>query len=644
MILKTTLGEIFSGIDRYATRAHGARMLTSNFGGETIAERMREATALRSSRPNLKKVVGHIMLSHSPELVDLTDDQWLVAIEIAKQEHDLRDAAFCAVLHDEKKHRHVHLYYVRVRPDRSVVSDSHSYRKNEAAARRIEQELGLPPPTPVPKAEKVGDRRASDNATRRSRRKHQTEGEPFMETTELRRLVFEALACSTGTQTFKHELAKRGIEPEWSANHAGLKYRPIGASTALKASSVSRDLSAANVMTALQRSADLRQAAEAASAAVIGLADDRAKSLTAPRIDRNEALDDITASAGVASRAMPQLEADAVRAQAAAGPDPLGFLAPPEIAPAAHDDAKLQSVESPEPEADRDADARSERTEAQAELSLQFRKLSAAQLIELRNASKRPVDEAVVALAILEKLLALALRILSFGAIRVATNVASALQQRELVAQAADDEIARRHRSPGSAAERMRWLNDYQAAIGSRQVKISASQTAAALSKFQVAASHTSSLHEQLIVRADALRVESGKPTSHQLKTEVEKCEVAISLLEGEAGTRLARLRRVAASEDWKTKMARARVLREQAQTRLARFLDAIEQDVAAREAAKAAKVAEAHRILKDEAEGLSIEIRDRVPALRIEIERDAMRERLRQVGGDTEDTSRMRG
>lgn len=465
-----------------------------------------------------------------------------------------------------------------------------------------------------------------------------------MDTTELSRLTFQSVASSSSTDAFMNELAKRGIEAEWSSNNAGLKLRPVGAATWLKASSVSRELSGAKIITALQRNADLGLAAEQTSAAVIAVADDHAKSLTAPRVDRNEALDDITApaSAGVALRALPQLEADAARAKAAAGPDLLEFLSPPEIAPVALDDAKLQSVESPEE--NKDADARSERTEAQAELSSQFRKLSAAQLIELRNAAKRPVDEAVVALAILEKLLALALRILSFGAVRIATHVASALRQRELVAQAADDEIARRHRSPGSAAERMRWLNDYQAAIGSRQVKISALQTAASLSKLQVAASRYDSLHEQLIDRANALRVESGKPTSHQLKNEVEKCEVAVSLLESEAGTPLGRLRRVAASEDWKKKMARARVTREEAQARLVRFLDAIAEDVAAREATKAVKVVEAHKILKDEAEGLSIEIRDRVPALRIEIERDAMRERLRQVGGDTEDTSRMRG
>lgn len=181
-------------MDRYATRAKGARMLISNFGGDTVAERIREAASLRSSRPNLRQVVAQIVVAHDKALADLSDEEWLIAIEIAKQEHDLRDAAFCAVLHPES---HVHLYYMRVRPDGSVVSDSNSYRKNEAAARRIERELGLPSPTPVPREKKVGDRQRSDNAARRGRRKQQTEGEVFMETTELSRLTFQAVATSS---------------------------------------------------------------------------------------------------------------------------------------------------------------------------------------------------------------------------------------------------------------------------------------------------------------------------------------------------------------------------------------------------------------------------------------------------------------
>ena len=481
-----------------------------------------------------------------------------------------------------------------------------------------------------------------------------------MNTVELGRLTFEAIAASSSTESFKAELAGRGIQAEWSPNHSGIKLMPVGASTWLKGSTVNRELSGAKIIAALQRNADLRSAAEQASAAVVGIATNRAETLVEARMDRNVAIDDIAAALGVATRALPPTEADAARAQAAFGPDPLAFLAPAEPAPSALDDAPLGVAPADAETApvraavgdgygkeDDDADGRRDRVEAQAELSEQFKKLSAAQLIELRNSSKRPVDEAVIALALFERLLALALRILSLGKVRIATNIAAALQQRELVAQAAEDEIARRHRTPGTAAERMRWLTEYQATIGARQVRVNAAQTLAALAKLQPAAN---GLREQLVARADAVRAEAGKPTSRQLKREVAEHEAAVTGLLAEAGTPLARLRRLAASAEFKKRLARAQQLHQQALDRLARFFDAIEEEVQKREAAQAARTNRDHKILKDEAEALSIELCDRVPALKRAAELDATRERLRGVGdvpddvGDLDRTRARRG
>ena len=644
MILKGNQGEHWGGMDRYAIRAKGARMLVSNFGGDTVAERIREAASLRSSRPNLKKVVAQIVIAHDKALADLSDEEWLIAIEIAKEEHDLRDAAFCAVLHPES---HVHLYYMRVRPDGSVVSDSHSYRTNEAAARRIEQELGLPPPTPLMREKKVGDRQRSDNASRRGRRKQQTEGEVFMETTELRRLAFEALASSTNTEAFNRELVARGIEAEWSANYSGLKYRPIGGSTALKASSVSRDLSAANVMAALQRNADLRVAAEQASASTIAVADDRAKSLATTRVDRNEALDDISTStaAGVASRALPPPEADAARARAAAGPDPLEFLSPIEAPPLALDDAPLSLTavvgELPATDDDEDAARRLDRVLADEELATEFRALTAKQLVELRNSAKRPLDDAVIALALLEKLLALVLRILSWGVVTKATPISLLLEQRQAIAAAADEEIARRHRSPVSARERMRSLGEHAAAVNSRRIELDAHKTASSLGALHSKA-ETNDLRLRVTKAFNAAQVKDRMPTTVALESEIANHDSVIGSLLAPVG--MDKLRRAAAAKEWERKLARARELRKLAVEQLEAFLASIQRVIEQQEAAKVARMAEANTVLAAEAESLSIEIRDRVPVLRAEIERDLMRERLRELGGGTEDISRMRG
>lgn len=522
-----------------------------------------------------------------------------------------------------------------------MVSDSQNYKKNTDAAREIERQLGLPPPPPVAEDKKVGNRRSVDQARRRAERK----GEVFMNANELAQLMRAALAEAESPETFDQAMLNRGVELEWSRRGedlVGLKLRPAGTTTWLSASSASRDLSCSKILAVLKRNAELRKelraAAEAAAADVVVVADERARERVAARLERNAALDDVTAVAGVAVRTLPEPEANAARALAAAGPDPLEFLQPPVHAPCALDDTTIIGAD--------DARVRRERADAQAELSEQFKQLSAAQLIELRNASKRPVDEALVALALLEQLLALALKWLSFGTIKVSTNISSALQQRELVAQAANDEIARRHRSPATAGERIKWLTEYQAAIGTRQVKISAAQTAADLAKLQPV---SSGLREQLIARADTVRAEVGKPTSRQLKAEVKKREAVVAGLLAEAATSLARLRRLAASAEFKKRLARARQPHQKALDRLAHFLDAIEAEVKKREAAQAAQVAKDQKILEDEAEALAIEISDRVPALKREAEHDATRERLRSVsdapaGSDLDKTRMRRG
>lgn len=111
MILKTKLGTGFRGLDQYVTSKSDSRLLLSNMAGATCKERAREIAGLRSAKSDLRKAVGHLVLSHDPALPDLTDDEWRRAIDIARAEHDFRDAPFCAVLHNDTDHRHVHVFF-----------------------------------------------------------------------------------------------------------------------------------------------------------------------------------------------------------------------------------------------------------------------------------------------------------------------------------------------------------------------------------------------------------------------------------------------------------------------------------------------------------------------------------------------------
>lgn len=123
MILKIKLGA-GTGIrlDQYVTGKPGATILSTNLAGSTPKERAAELAGLRSAKPNLAKTIGHLVLSHDPSLPDLSEDQWRTAIDIARAEHDMRDAPYCAVLHVDSDHRHVHVFFCASAPATTALS------------------------------------------------------------------------------------------------------------------------------------------------------------------------------------------------------------------------------------------------------------------------------------------------------------------------------------------------------------------------------------------------------------------------------------------------------------------------------------------------------------------------------------------
>ena len=285
-----------------------------------------------------------------------------------------------------------------------------------------------------------------------------------------------------------------------------------------------------------------------------------------------------------------------------------------------------------------------------ARLSAEMRRLNSAQLIELRNVSRRPLDEAIIMAALLEKLLALALRLLSFCGYRRTTPIADLLASKQAIGKAAEDEISRRRRSPATAAERLRGLADHEKALKARQLELGAQETAADLSQLYAPTPTQSSAAGRLrdLATAEFDRAQSfeQKPTTTELQAEIDKLDGEIDSFEsqqapvagllskvkfGSAAAR-ARARAAAEHEAARGNLRRARQRRERAAERLAQFFDAIERVVAQQQAKKDAKAAEAGAILADEAEALKIEICDRVPEWRAVIEAAANRERIAGV------------
>lgn len=147
-----TNGRSFRGLVSYQSE-RGANIggtitqlpIFTNMLGRTPRELSREMAVIRRLRPGLNTAVGHLQICPSRALK--TKEDWVEAVQIAFDAHGIHDAPFVCYLHSEgdgkTNHAHLHIAFSRIRFDGSVISDSGSYRKNEIAARRIEEKFQL---------------------------------------------------------------------------------------------------------------------------------------------------------------------------------------------------------------------------------------------------------------------------------------------------------------------------------------------------------------------------------------------------------------------------------------------------------------------------------------------------------------------
>ena len=94
----------------------------------------------------------------------------------------------------------------------------------------------------------------------------------------------------------------------------------------------------------------------------------------------------------------------------------------------------------------------------------------------------------------------------------------------------------------------------------------------------------------------------------------------------------MAKMRKSAAFLRWQKDAARAKELRAITAAALDKLVDEIQESVRARAAENAAAVAAANKVFLDETEAIKIELRDRVPAMQKQLDKDELQARLRQV------------
>lgn len=221
-----------------------ARPFLTNMAGSTPQELGKQIGILRRLKPNLNKGVAHLILSHDPTQRELTETEWKEAIQIALQEHGADQAAMAAWRHNDTDHDHIHIFFCRVLPSGKVISDSHSYRKNETAARLIERTFMLDSPVPIPAESRPGDRQALSNTVRRAARKG------TLDPTKIdAKAVRTALAEASNLTHFQRVLAEiadaeSGFDRRGPNRQIyGWRLRRRGANEWIKASTLAKDLS-----------------------------------------------------------------------------------------------------------------------------------------------------------------------------------------------------------------------------------------------------------------------------------------------------------------------------------------------------------------------------------------------------------------
>jgi hypothetical protein len=422
MVPKINRGAGFRGVLNYVLRAMAElsadqqpRVIAGNMDlgdARALAAQFRAARALR---PDIKKPVWHCPLSlQQGEHVD--DMKFAEVLKDFVRHMGFTDLhPWVAVLHQDKKHLHAHIVACRIALDGSVWTGEHEARRAIAACRRLEEKHGLRPTVPKPEEPSIADAERPKRTTLRdqalkAKRRAERHSTKANDVHALRLAALEAIDRAATVEELQQQLAARGVEVEFArrGEHAeiyGWKLRQPGADEWLKASSVSRDITWPRVTAALGRHADLRARAQAAAKTVKQRAVERAAEIAAKLAEP-------------AKRSVSRPRSPLPPAAVELLHDPLSFMNPAphspleSFQPPAHlDDVPLRVQPSPPPN---------------ELLKMTLSRLKAQDLERLRELAERKRqltgDEALIAL--LRRLLDLALRVLSLGTVGLPPTMA----------------------------------------------------------------------------------------------------------------------------------------------------------------------------------------------------------------------------
>ncbi|MGJ1203831.1 relaxase/mobilization nuclease domain-containing protein [Sphingobacterium lactis] len=144
MIAKVITGKSFGGCVRYLLEREQSAVLDSaGVRDYDIKAIIADLNAQRKMRPQLGNAVGHTVLSWSNEDRDmLTVEKMAEHAREYMEKMGIKNTQYVTVLHEDKKHPHLHIVYNRVDNDGKTIDNFNHWHKSRKVCREMTERYG----------------------------------------------------------------------------------------------------------------------------------------------------------------------------------------------------------------------------------------------------------------------------------------------------------------------------------------------------------------------------------------------------------------------------------------------------------------------------------------------------------------------
>lgn len=144
MIAKNIKGKSFKGCVQYVMNETATLLEAEGVLAGNTKDIIRSFAMQRSGRKEIKKPVGHIPISFSPEDKGRMTNEFMV--QLAKEymeEMGIKNTQYIIVRHENTENPHLHIVYNRINNDLKLISVNNDYKRNIKVCKKLKDKHGL---------------------------------------------------------------------------------------------------------------------------------------------------------------------------------------------------------------------------------------------------------------------------------------------------------------------------------------------------------------------------------------------------------------------------------------------------------------------------------------------------------------------